>query len=236
MSRRARDEPAGRGGTAGGQGPAAESSALLELLLSDGRFPGGGFAHSGGLEPAAADGSVRDVPSLEAFVTGRLLTVGLVDAWCAAAACRVAPDVDALRGLEEEAQAHQPVPALRTASRAQGRGLRAAAAVLWPAVGTCAAEVHSVVLGAVAAAAGLTPAAAARAAAHACVMGPCSAAPKLWAVDTVDALAVAVRLAPLAARVVADALAAPTCPVRSAPRLEQRADAHARAEARLFAS
>ena len=32
----------------------------LELLLADGRFPGGGFAHSGGLEPAVADGSVHE--------------------------------------------------------------------------------------------------------------------------------------------------------------------------------
>jgi urease accessory protein len=209
----------------------------LELLLSDGRFPGGGFAHSGGLEPAVADGSVRDALSLEAFVTGRLLTAGLVDAWCAAAACRLEGEgPTALRALEDEALAHQPVPALRAASRAQGRGLRATAAVLWPALSGCPAEVHSVVLGAVAAAAGLPPDAAARAAVHAAVMGPCSAAPKLWAIDTVDALAVAVRLTPLAEQVVADALALPACPARSAPRLERRADDHARAEVRLFAS
>jgi urease accessory protein len=209
---------------------------LLELLLSDGRFPGGGFAHSGGLEAAVADGSVASVASLRAFVEGRLVTVGLVEAWVAAAACRVAPDGEALAALEIEALAHVPAPVLRAASAAQARGLRATAAVLWPIVADCPAAVHAVVLGAVAAAAGLSPTAAARAAVHACVMGPCAAAPKLWAVDTVDALAVAVALAPVAASVVDQALAAPVCPVRSAPWLELRSDAHARAEVRLFAS
>jgi urease accessory protein len=135
-----------------------------------------------------------------------------------------------------EALAHQPVPALRAASCAQGRGLRATAAVLWPAVAACPAEVHSVVLGTVAAAAGLSPDAAARAAVHACVMGPCAAAPKLWAIDTVDALSVAVALAPLAEAIVAEALGASVCPARSAPLLELRSDVHARAEVRLFAS
>jgi urease accessory protein len=209
---------------------------VLELLLSDGRFPGGGFAHSGGLEAAVVDGSVGSVASLRDFVEGRLVTVGLVDAWVAAAACRVAPAPEPLRELEFEALAHQPAPALRAAAAAQGRGLRATAAVLWPVVADCPAEHHPVVLGAVAAAAGLSPSAAARAAVHACVMGPCAAAPKLWAIDTVDALAVAVALAPLAERVVAQALAAPACPVRSAPWLELRSDVHARAEVRLFAS
>jgi urease accessory protein len=209
---------------------------LLELLLSDGRFPGGGFAHSGGLEAAVVDGSVGSVAALRSFVEGRLATVGLVDAWVAAAACRAFPDRDALVALEIEALAHVAAPALRAASAAQGRGLRSSAAVLWPAVASCPATHHPVVLGVVAAAAGLEPGAAARAAVHACVMGPCAAAPKLWAIDTVDALAVAVALAPLAAAVVEEAVDAPVCPVRSAPWLELRSDAHARAEVRLFAS
>jgi urease accessory protein len=209
---------------------------LLELLLSDGRFPGGGFAHSGGLEAAVADGSVSSVAWLREFVAGRLVTVGLVDAWVAATACRVAPAPEPLRALGIEALAHVSAPALRAASAAQARGLRSSASVLWPVVAGCPAEVHAVVLGAVAAAAGLTAEAAARAAVHACVMGPCAAAPKLWAIDTVDALAVAVALAPLASSVVEEAVGAVACPVRSAPWLELRSDAHARAEVRLFAS
>ena len=36
------------------------------LLLADGRFPAGGYAHSGGLEASIAAGRVRDVADLEA--------------------------------------------------------------------------------------------------------------------------------------------------------------------------
>ncbi|MDP9074601.1 MAG: urease accessory protein, partial [Actinomycetota bacterium] len=45
---------------------------IAALLLADGRFPGGGHAHSGGLEAAVADGSVADLAGLEAFLIGRL--------------------------------------------------------------------------------------------------------------------------------------------------------------------
>ena len=57
------------------------------LLLSDSRFPAGGHAHSGGVEPAVTAGTVSDLASLEAFLRGRLRTAGLVAAGLAAAAC-----------------------------------------------------------------------------------------------------------------------------------------------------
>jgi urease accessory protein len=57
------------------------------LLLSDSRFPAGGHAHSGGVEPAVTAGTVSDLGSLEAFLRGRLRTAGLVAAGLAAAAC-----------------------------------------------------------------------------------------------------------------------------------------------------
>ena len=57
------------------------------LLLSDSRFPAGGHAHSGGVEPAVTAGIVSDLASLEAFLRGRLRTAGLVAAGLAAAAC-----------------------------------------------------------------------------------------------------------------------------------------------------
>jgi len=57
------------------------------LLLSDSRFPAGGHAHSGGVEPAVTAGTVRDLASLEAFLRGRLRTAGLVAAGLAGAAC-----------------------------------------------------------------------------------------------------------------------------------------------------
>jgi len=57
------------------------------LLLSDSRFPAGGHAHSGGVEPAVTAGTVSDLASLEAFLRGRLRTAGLVAAGLAAVAC-----------------------------------------------------------------------------------------------------------------------------------------------------
>jgi urease accessory protein len=60
---------------------------VAALLLSDSRFPAGGHAHSGGIEPAVTAGTVSDLDSLEAFLRGRLRTAGLVAAGLAAAAC-----------------------------------------------------------------------------------------------------------------------------------------------------
>ena len=57
------------------------------LLLGDSRFPAGGHAHSGGVEPAVTAGTVTDLHSLEVFLLGRLRTAGLVAAGLAAAAC-----------------------------------------------------------------------------------------------------------------------------------------------------
>src|SRR5256885_123587 len=124
------------------------------LLLADGRFPGGGHAHSGGLEPAVADGSVYDLASLESFLAGRLLTTGEVDAWLAAAACAGADPLE----LDAEADARCPSAALRQASRRLGRGLRRAAAASWPSLARGPeAEHQAVVQGLVARAAGLSP-------------------------------------------------------------------------------
>src|SRR5438309_8800969 len=214
------------------------------LLLADGRFPGGGHAHSGGLEPAVADGSVHDLASLESFLAGRLQATGEVDAWLAAAACAGADPA----ALDAEADARCPSPAVRRASRRLGRGLRRAAAASWPtlgAIGAVAAEHHAVVQGLVARGAGLTPEDAARLPGASLLAGAASAIARLLPVDTADAMAVAVRLAPLADAVAAAGAArarAPLAegPAASAPLLELRAEDHAawpeRGKVRLFAS
>jgi urease accessory protein len=216
---------------------------LAEMLLADGRFPGGGHAHSGGLEPAVADGSVHlgdsgsgdaPFPTLEAFIAGRLATTGATDAWLAARACR--GDDEAT--LDAEADARSPSPAMRAASRRLGRGLRRAARPSLPAIADGAGEHFAVVVGAVARAAGLDPEAAGRLAVHHILAGSSSAAVRLLPIDAADAMAVALRLAPLA-EAVARAGAADVSaegPAWSAPLLELRAEAHARWEVRLFAS
>ena len=60
---------------------------VAALLLGDSRFPAGGHAHSGGVEPAVTAGTVTDMGTLELFLRGRLRTAGLVAAGLAAAAC-----------------------------------------------------------------------------------------------------------------------------------------------------
>ena len=130
------------------------------LLLVDGRFPAGGHAHSGGLEAAAAAGLVRDLSQLYEWLTGRLATIGSVEAAFAAAAwsnasaagsgvvkastlasgrsvaeesAGVLADVERrLIVLDRELVARTASPAQRSASRAQGRGLIRAARRCWP--------------------------------------------------------------------------------------------------------
>ncbi len=250
---------------------------VATLLLSDSRFPAGGHAHSGGVEPAVTAGTVSDLASLETFLRGRLRTAGLVAAALAAAACALAAAcartddacartdaacarTDAARAhsagsgsdfwsaIDAEADARTPSPAQRAASRRQGRALLRAARVAWPEDSGVAALAgyrggphHAVVLGAAAAAAGCDAGDAARIAAYQSVAGPGSAAVRLLALDPMRATAVLARLtrdidhvaerAAAAARGPLDEL---PCP--SAPALDLLAEAHIRAEVRLFES
>ncbi|MGE0879854.1 MAG: urease accessory protein UreF [Acidimicrobiia bacterium] len=211
---------------------------MLDLLLADGRFPSGGFAHSAGLEAAVACGAVVGLEDLAAFVAARVHTAGALEAWLAVQAHRVSTTDDdaALARLDAEADAHQPSPVLREAARRQGRGMRRAAARLWPSMVACPAQVAPVVLGACAAAAGLDDMAAARIAVHNVMMTLASAAPKLMAVDITDVLAIVIALEDEAATIVTEAVTASQPPIASAPLVELRADRFARTEGQLFAS
>jgi urease accessory protein len=118
---------------------------VAALLLGDSRFPAGGHAHSGGVEPAVTAGTVTGLQTLEWFLRGRLRTAGLVAAGLAAAACAgvqrnvaqgksaaVVRDDGFWAELDAEADARSPAPAQREASRRQGRALLRAARVVWP--------------------------------------------------------------------------------------------------------
>lgn len=222
-------------------------SAAAVLLLADARFPAGGHAHSGGVEPAATARTVTDLVSLERFLRGRLQTAGLTAAALAAAACARAPDASARtwEELDVEADARTPSPAQREASRRQGRVLLRAARAAWPEAGWLGdlgrQPHHPLVLGGTAAAAGATPAEAARISAYQAVTGPASAAVRLLALDPLQAAAILARLA-AEIDMVADAAAAHAdgpledLPFPSAPALDLLAEAHARSEVRLFES
>jgi urease accessory protein len=207
------------------------------LLLADSRLPAGGHAHSGGLEAAVAAGRVHDVPTLDGFLRGRLATTGLVAAAFAAAACA---RPSAAGALDAGMDARTPSPALRRASRVQGRALLRAGRAMWtlpPVV-----EVHhAVALGVVASAAGLDPTRAASVAAYGAVAGPASAAVRLLGLDPYPVQAVLAGLAPLCDEVSSAAAGFADSPVdrlpsAGAPLLDISAEIHASWEVRLFAS
>jgi urease accessory protein len=207
------------------------------LVLADGRLPAGGHAHSGGLEAAIAAGRVTDLGSLEGFLRGRLATAGLVAAAFAASACAHG----GLAALDAGLDARTPSPALRRASRAQGRALMRAGRAMWPVPAIGREPHHPIALGVVAAAAGLTPTDAAVAAAYGSLTGPATGAVRLLGLDPYGAHALLAALAPECDQIAHDAAAHANDPVddlpaASSPLLDIGAENHATWEVRLFAS
>jgi urease accessory protein len=204
------------------------------LTLADSRLPAGGHTHSGGVEQAIAAGVVHDPGSLATFLRRRLGTSGVVAAGLAAAACRG----DDVAVLDAEADARTPSPALRAASRQQGRGLvrvgrRAWPSPLWDALPD--RPHHPVALGVAAAAGGLTPRDAAHAAAYLSVSGPATAAQRLLAMDPLTVAAVTARLSP-DIDAAADAALLAGLPAATDPLLDLLAEVHAVRKDRFFSS
>lgn len=236
--------------------PNPKSGAALPalLMLTDGRFPAGGHAHSGGLEPVVGKGGLNDLADLERFLRGRLGTAGLVGAAFAASACSTwstaaeSPDVEgAFDALGRELDARMPSQVQRAASRQLGRQLLRAGRVIWPhpaldRLATNRWEPHqALAFGVVTGAAGFGPREAALVAAHDSVTGPATAAVRLLGLDPFEVHALLARLAePTAA--VADAAAEygsgepADLPAHCAPLLDISAEHHATWEVRLFAS
>ena len=216
------------------------------LLLADGRFPAGGYAHSGGLEPAITAGLVSDLHDLAGFLAGRASTVGFVSAAFAAAASGavLTEDLARLDGLDAELDARMPSPAQRSTSRQLGRQyLRVMATIApHPAYASLGARPHQpLVHGVACAAMGLAPADAALSSLHESVAGPAAAAVRLLSLDpfgTHQILAdLTSTLNDLAARAIHAARGSveelPSC---AAPLLDICAEHHACHDARLFAS
>jgi urease accessory protein len=202
------------------------------LTLADSRLPAGGHTHSGGVEQAIAVGVVTDPASLDAFLRRRLATSGAVAAGLAAAACRAADDPDALAALDGEADARAPSPALRAASRQQGRGLVRVARRAWPGGPWDALPAqphHPIALGVAATASGLTPPDA-----YLSISGPATAAQRLLAMDPLTVAALTARLSPKI-DAVADS-ATGELPAATDPLLDLLAEVHAARKDRFFAS
>jgi urease accessory protein len=225
------------------------------LVLADGRLPAGGHAHSGGLEAAVSAGRVHDLSTVEAFLRGRLASAGLVAAaFAAATTYRIkgtAGGLAVVGELDVGLDARTPSPALRRASRTQGRALlRAGRAMwtlppMWTPLGTTTrfpdGPHQSIALGVVSAAAGLTPEHAALVAAYGSISGSASAAVRMLALDPYPVHGLLARLAPACdetARRAANLahLGEPDLPAASAPLLDISAEDHSAWEVRLFAS
>lgn len=216
------------------------------LLLADGRFPAGGYAHSSGLEPSVTLGTVRDLASLEAFLEGRVRTTGFVAAafTAEAVAATAARDADRLRTLDAELDARMPSPAQRATSRQLGRQLLRALQAVAPSgdLDLLDRRAHQpVVFGAGAAVLGLGCREAAAASLHEAVAGPAAAAVRLLSLDPFQTQAILVRLGPLLDEL-AEAAARrissepEDAPAWGAPLLDLAAEEHQRREGRLFAS
>jgi urease accessory protein len=204
----------------------------VRLVLADSRFPGGGHAHSGGVEEAAARGLITDEASLASFLHGRLHTNGLVAAAFAAAAV----DGD-WSTLDMELDARTPSPAQRAASRAQGKSTLRAGRVAWPSprLTELSRPHHAIAIGALVQVARGTPREAAECAAYLSVSGPASAAVRLLGLDPFQVNAIVARMD--LDDVVTEARKG--LPMISAPALDLFADSHARIhqqEVRLFVS
>jgi urease accessory protein len=227
------------------------------LLLTDGRFPAGGHAHSGGLEAAAACGRVHDISTLEAFLHGRAATTGSVAAAFAASSCIALSSAASgpitvmkagLLQLDAELDARIPSGALRAASRKLGRQILRALRVVRPdsRLETLAAVLplgphQPIASGAAATIVGLDPYSAALAAVYESVTGPATAAIRLLGLNPFDVYAALARLAAPLDRLAAEAVTRSAFPPEelpscSAPLLDIFAERHTRWEMRLFAS
>jgi len=232
------------------------------LLLADSRFPGGGHAHSGGVEAVVDRGLLRDAGELGVFLDGRVAGAGTVVAAVAAAGCLLAERAEPVDWARWDAavSARTPSAALREASRVQGSALLRTARRVWQAAALEALARHGrphhpLVLGAAVAAGGGAGAvaaagggagAAAALAVHHLLGGACSAAVRLLGLDPIEVAAVqaqaARRAEPLtctatrAAREAVEHDDPRRLPSTGTPLPEVLAQLHARSEVTLFAS
>ncbi|APX33794.1 hypothetical protein BH708_14950 [Brachybacterium sp. P6-10-X1] len=236
--------------------PSAPSRSAALLLLSDGRLPAGGYAHSAGLEQAIARGWVRSAEDLAAYLRGRIHTTGLVSASFAAAAqhrTRSAMDRGdlttlgpALAELDRELVARTPSPALRRIARDLGRMLLRAMRSITPGrqeILEAAGPVlqQPIAYGVVAAALGLDARDAAGLVLYETAATPAVAAVKLMSIDpfaTHRCLAeLAGELDELAATATSFAPRdARELPAHTAPLSDIAAELHVDHDQRLFAS
>ena len=236
---------------------AALSATTIAMMLADARLPVGGHVHSAGLEPALAAGMhPRLVPG---YILGRARSVTLVEAGTAVVARHVAlqayatarPGADLatdvcadLARVDRAWAARTPSRAVREVSRSLARGYLRLATRLWPGELTIEACVEApapfsrpVLVGVIAAAAGLDARSLVRLVAYDDAQTIATATLKLEPLDPVvppgwvlDACAqVEGNVDWIATLTSPDAI-----PALGAPETEGWAEAHSRTTQRLF--
>ncbi len=254
------------GSATGGNGICRIPVSSVALLMADGRFPAGGYAHSGGLEGAVDDGALHDLASLRAFLEGRLWTIGLftgcfaVAAWMLVLQNNISALGDMAVELDEpwnllnkEADARIVSPVQRRTSRSLGRQLLRTSATIWPSpllsrLNAALDEgVHyPVAIGACAAIAGLSVEEAALIGAYGSVVTPAFASLKLLGLDPAKVTALIAEFSTQIDQVASVAVNAARSeaalrnwaglPAPASPLLDYYSGVHAEMEVRLFAS
>lgn len=131
------------------------ASTTIAMLLADSRLPAGAHVSSGALEAALRDG--LDPAATGDYLSGRMATIVPVEAGTAVVARHLARHGGDLDRLHREWAARTPSRAQREVTLALGDGLRRLAAGLWPTAVPAAGarRPRPIVLGLIAAAAGL---------------------------------------------------------------------------------
>lgn len=214
----------------------------VSMLLADARLPSGGHAFSAGVEPALQAGLAR--AEVGAFLRSRARTTTLVDAATAVVARRVGLVGAPYAPVERAWAARTPSRAARTASADLGRGLLRLAQRLWPQSPVIVALTtedatppRPIVLGAIAAHAGLDAETLVRVAVYDDMAGGVAALLKLEPGDPVDGVRLVIEACaavdPLIAQLAA--LDSPEAiPAASAPQAEAWTEVHAVTNRRLF--
>lgn len=214
----------------------------VAMLLADARLPSGGHAFSAGVEPAIQGGLAR--ADVGAFLRARARTTTLVDAATAVVARHAGLRGSSYAAVEQAWAARTPSRAARVASIDLGRGLLRLAERLWPHAPAIAPLTRAdttpprpIVLGAVAAHAGLDAETLVRVAVYDDMAGGVAALLKLEPGDPVDGvrlvLSACATVEPFISQLAA--LDSPEAiPAASAPQAEAWTEAHAVTNRRLF--
>lgn len=221
---------------------------LAVMQLSDSLFPTGAFTHSNGLETYTQQHTVRDVATLQALLTTRLIQGASRSDMIAvhgAMSAYHAHDLTAIQTWDERLSAMKIASESRDASTKVGRQmLRSAQSLLADPVlaayqqavggGRCVGH-HAVVHGLIYAATGIEPSAALLAFAYGMTAGQISAAVKLMPIGQTRAQQILYTLIPTMVEAVEIALASTADDLSSfTPALEIHAMQHQYLFRRLF--